>query len=149
MRVPVFPHGAGVRTACSLGEKERMAQGYFMFMFALFAGQVFGSYSAFTLYVFQHVYRCYPPMQPHHAKWLEKAHESLLCERQIPVMPPSLASGLRKLKLDGSGQCLYLVRYCSQTPRKFACFILPAWDGRRYLPRSTKGMFVYFYLLYS
>ena len=27
-------------------------------------------------------------------------------------MPPSLASGLRKLKSDGTGQCLYLVRYC-------------------------------------
>ena len=63
-------------------------------------------------------------------------------------MPPSLASALRKLKSDGTGQCLYLVRYCSQTPRKFACFVLPAWDGRRYLPRSTKGMFVYFYYLY-
>ena len=62
-------------------------------------------------------------------------------------MPPSLACGLRKLKSDGTGQCLYLARYCSQTPRKCACFVLPAWDGRRYLPRSTKGMFVYFYYL--
>ena len=49
-------------------------------------------------------------------------------ERQIPVMPPSLASGFRKLKSDGTGQCLYFGRYCSQTPRKFACFVLPAWD---------------------
>ena len=60
-------------------------------------------------------------------------------ERQIPVMHPSLASGLRKLKSDGTGQCLYLARYCSQATRKFARFILPAWDGRRCLPRSTKG----------
>ena len=36
VRVPVFPHGGGVRTAYSLGEKARMAQGLFMFhsMFA-------------------------------------------------------------------------------------------------------------------
>ena len=108
----------------------------------------FLEYSVFTRTRLEHVYRCSPPMQPHHARCLEKAHESLLRKRQIPVMPPSLASGLRKLKSDGTGQCLYLVRYCSQTPRKFACFVLPAWDGRRYLPRSTKGMFVYFYFYF-
>ena len=68
-----------------------------------------------------------------------------MCKWQIPVVPPILAFGLRKRKSDGTGQCSYLVRYCSQTPRKFACFVLPAWDGRRYLPRSTTGMFVYFY----
>ena len=62
---------------------------------------------------------------------------SLVRERQIPIMPPSLASGLRKLKSDGTGQCLYLVRYCSFTPRKFAYFVLSAWGGRKYLPRST------------
>ena len=37
-------------------------------------------------------------------------------------MPPSLASGFRKLKADGTGQCLYFVWCCSQTPRSFACF---------------------------
>ena len=146
MRVPVFPHVGGARFACISGETEWMARGCFMFMFALFAEQIFG-FSTQLLHgcVFQHVYRCSSPMQPHHAKRREKAHESLLRERQIFECPQVFASFLRKLKSDGTGQCLYLVRYCSQTTRKFARVILPAWAGRRCLPRSSMGMFVDFY----
>ena len=79
----------------------------------------FLEYSVFTRTRFEHVYRCPPLMQPHHA--MEKAHESLLRERQISVMLSSRASGLRKLKSDGTGQCLYLVLYCSQTIE--VCFL--------------------------
>ena len=64
--------------------------------------------SVFTRAHFEHVYRCSPPMQPHHAKSLEKAHESVLRKRQIPVVPPSLASGLRKLKSYGlANACIW------------------------------------------
>ena len=48
----------------------------------------FLEYSAFTS--FEHVYRCSPLMQSRPAKRLEKAHESLLRERQISVMLSSL-----------------------------------------------------------
>ena len=57
-------------------------------------------------------------------------------------MPPSLASGSRKLKSDGTGQCLYFVWCCSQTARRFACFEYQLGKFRRYLPRATKGMLV-------
>ena len=40
--------------------------------------------------------------------------ESPLREPHMPVMPPGLASGRRKLKSDGPGQCLYLVWDCSR-----------------------------------
>ena len=88
---------------------------------AQFAEQIFGFLNIpfFTRTRFEHVYRCPPLMQPHHA--MEKAHESLLRERQISVMLSSRASGLRKLKSDGTGQCLYLVLYCSQTIE--VCFL--------------------------
>ena len=50
----------------------------------------FLEYSVFTRTRFEHVYRCSRLMQSHHAKRLEKAHESLLRERQISVMLSSL-----------------------------------------------------------
>ena len=87
-----------------------MAQGYFMFNFALFAKQLFGFYSASTWIRFEHVYRCSPPMQLHHAKRLEKAAgRAQVC-----------ASCLRKLTSDGAGQWFDLVRYCSQAFRDHA-----------------------------
>ena len=75
VRVPVFPHGGGVRTACSLGEKSADGTGLFMFHSMFVNGTVrradlwFLEYSVFTrTRCFEHVYRCSPPMQPHHAK---------------------------------------------------------------------------------
>ena len=74
VRVPVFPHGGGVRTACSLGETARMAQGLSCFHSMFMNGTVrradlwFLEYSVFTKTRFEHVYRCSPPMQPRHAK---------------------------------------------------------------------------------
>ena len=86
--------------------------------------------------------RCSPTMQS--ATRLDSGHESLLRERQISVMPSSLHLWSPEVEIGCTGQCLYLVRYCSQTTREFACFLSSAWDGRICLPRSKKGMFVYF-----
>ena len=74
VRVPVFPHGGGVRTLCSLGEIAD-GTGLFMFHSMFMDGTVrradlwFLEYSVFTRTRFEHVcsYTCSPPMQPHHA----------------------------------------------------------------------------------
>ena len=83
--------------------------------------------------------RCSPTMP---RDWKRLMSPCCACGRSL-YCPQVCECGLRKLKPDGTGQCLYLVRYCSQTTRKSARFMLPARDGRRCLPRSTKGMFVY------
>ena len=54
-------------------------------------------------------------------------------------MPPSLASGLWKLKSDGTGQCLYLARYCSQTPREICLFRITSLGWSQILAKINEG----------
>ena len=79
-----------------LGRKSADGTGLFIFHSMFMNGTVrradfwFLEYSVFKRTCFEYVYRCSPLMQSHHANRLEKAHESLLRERQISVMLSSL-----------------------------------------------------------
>ena len=114
------------------------------FMFALFAEQIFALYSAldtFSACLQLLPASAVPPCQEAgKCSFFPVARSAALCNA---LKSSPLAFG--KWNRVGTGQCLYLVRYCLQTTRTFACFILLAWDGRRCLPRSTKGMFGYYY----
>ena len=74
----------------------------------------FLEYSVFARTRFEHVYRCSPLMQSHHAKRLEKAHECLLRERQISVMLSSLRLWSSEAEIGWQWPML--------VPSSYACF---------------------------
>ena len=60
-------------------------------------------------------------------------------KQQIPVMPPSLASGLRKLKSDGTGQCLYLVRVLLTDSTEICLFRITSLGWSQILAKISDG----------